>query len=211
MRETSAWSAWAKTKMKTLKLSYRSVAGPILFLSLGYFPAYGQTKAPACDQRLGLADTKPIGYTKDRWQDRGAEGDADPDAAREIHKVLRFGTNAVPLLIACLTDERRTKYHVWDYWPEPEVRDVAFSILCDLFSDPTGQPTLGGVIMWPDVQAESPDQAAWIAWGIYNDKHGRQYVQQVWLKAWVENKSRIYWDDSTRCFKLKRALGSPGS
>jgi len=200
--------------MRALKLPYRSVAALVLFLSLGYLPAYGQTKVAACDQRLGLADTKPIGYTKDRWQDRGAkgaEGDADPDAAREIHKVLRFGTNSVPLLIGCLTDERKTKYHIWDYWPEPKVRDVAFSILCDLFSDPTGQRTLDGVIMWPEVQVESPDQAAWIAWGIYNKKHGANYVQQVWLKAWAENKSLIYWDDPARCFRVKRALGSPGN
>lgn len=57
--------------------------------------------------------------------------------------------------------------------------------------------------MWSDIEEESPDQAAWIAWGIYNDKHGPQRVQQVWLKAWDEKKSLIYWDGAERCFKVR--------
>jgi hypothetical protein len=187
-----------------MKLSSASIASLALFLSLGYLPSFGQTKAATCDPRLGLANTKPVGYTKGRWQDAEyAEGDANPAAAREVHNVLKFGTNAIPPLIGCLCDEMRTKYHIWDYWPEPKVRDLAFSILCDLISDRMGQQTLDGVITWSDVQAESPDQPAWIAWGIYNDKHGQQHVQQVWLKAWAENKTRICWGNSAKCFKVK--------
>jgi hypothetical protein len=147
---------------------------------------------------------KPVGYTKGRWQDaQDEEGANHPLEARQKYEFLRLGTNVVPLLIECLTDETKTKDPVWDFWPETRVGDIAFDVLCDLFSDPRGQRTLDGVIMWPDVQAESPGQPAWIAWEIYNKKHGQQYVQQVWLKAWSENKSRIYWDESASCFKAK--------
>jgi hypothetical protein len=188
-----------------MKFSIGSIGSLALFLSLGYLPAFGQTKVAPCDPRLGLTKTKPVGYTKGRWQDAAdAEGDADPVTAGEVHNVLRFGTDAIPLLIGCLTDDTRTKYRIWDYWPEPKVRDLAFSILCDLFTDRLGRQTLDGAIMWSDIQDESPDQAAWIAWGIYNDKHGQQYLQKVWLKAWTENKTRIYWDNSDKCFKVKK-------
>lgn len=190
-----------------MKLSGWSMAYITLLFSLGHLPAFGQTKVAKCDPRLGLAETKPMGYTKGRWQDaQDAEGGADPDVAREVRNVLRFGASAVPLLIGCLSDESRTRNRIWDYWPEPKVRDLAFSILCDLFSDPKGNQTLDDVITWSDVQDESPDQPAWIAWGIYNEKHGQQYVQQVWLKVWAENKRRTYWDAAGKCFRVKQTV-----
>ena len=77
--------------------------------------------------------------------------------------MLRLGKNAVPLLIGCLTDTRRTNTPFWDYWPETKVSDIAFAILCDLFSDETGASTLNATIDWGDVQAESPGQPEWIA------------------------------------------------
>jgi hypothetical protein len=142
---------------------------------------------------------------KYRWQDaKGPEGGVDQDVARAMHKILRFKTKAIPLLVACLTDESKTQHSIWDYWPEPQVRDLAFSILCDLFSDPTGNQTLQGAIMWSDVNAESPGQPEWIALGSYIKRHGQHQLQETWLKAWDENKSRIYWDDSANCFRVRR-------
>ncbi len=188
-----------------MKFCFGSIGPLALFLSLGYLPALAQPKVATCDPRLGLVKTEPVGYTKSRWQDaEDAEGGPNPTAAREVRNVLRFGMNAIPLLIGCLTDESKTKYRIGGYWPEPKVRDLAFSILCDLFTDRMRNETIDGAIMWSDIQDESPNQAAWIAWGIYNDKHGQQYLQKVWLKAWTENKTRIYWDNSDKCFKVKK-------
>jgi hypothetical protein len=187
-----------------MKFSNRLMASLALFLLLGYLPACGQTKAASCDPRLGLAKMEYVGLMKYRWQDaKDPEGELNPSVAREMHKILRFGKNAVPLLIACLADESKTQNSIWDYWPEPKVRDVAFDILCDLFSDAMRKRTLEGAVMWSDVQAESPGQPTRVAWGIYNEKHGTRHVQQVWLTAWEKNKSRIYWDDSANCFKVK--------
>lgn len=157
-----------------------------------------------CDRRLGLTSLTPTGYTKGRWQDAGdAEGEPDPVRLKNVQKVLRLGTNAVPLLINCLADERKTKTPIWSYWPETKVGDIAFAILCDLFSDPAGQPTLAAAIDWGDLQDESPGQPAWTALANYISKHGRGYIQQAWSEAWAESAGRVYWDSSANCFRVK--------
>jgi hypothetical protein len=187
-----------------MRVQWLLKAHGILFLLLFSLPAFGQTKSAFCDSRLGLIRMTPTGYTKSRWQDAlDPEGDKNSIQSKEVHRVLRLGKNAVPLLIGCLTDARSTKAPVWDYWPETKVGDIAFVILCDLFSDPSGASTLDAKIDWGDVQAESPDQPAWIAWANYNAKHGRLYVQQTWQRTWAENSNRIYWDDFTRCFRMR--------
>lgn len=188
-----------------MKRSRCLIACAIFVSTLCYPRASAQTKTTVrCDPRLGLADMVPIGYTKGRWQDAlDAEGERDPVRQGEVRKILQFGTKAVPLLIACLTDEEKTETPIWDYWPETRMGDIAFAILCDLFSDPTGRSTLINPINWSDVDAQFPGQPASIAWNRYLAKYGRAYVQQNWLRAWTENKSRIYWDNSIHCFRVR--------
>lgn len=181
------------------------IVGTILGSSFSCPVASGQTKTYlACDPRLGLAKMAPIGFTKSRWQDAiDPEGQPDLVQVKEVQKVLRFGTRAVPMLIACLADEEKTRTPIWDFWPETKVDNIAFSILSDLFTDPTRKHTLKAAIYWSDVQAGSPESPAWIAWDRYVAKHGRAYIQQAWLRAWAKNRSRIYWDNSLRCFRIR--------
>jgi hypothetical protein len=166
-------------------------------------PASAQTKSETTsDPRLGLANIAPIGYTNSRWQEAGdPEGESDPVGLRDVNRVLQLGTGAVPLLIGCLTDTKSTRTPIGDYWPQTRLGDIAFSILCDLFSDPARHLTLKGAITWKDVEAEFPNRESWIAWNSYLAKHGRAYIQQNWQRAWTQNKYRIHWDNSERCFR----------
>jgi hypothetical protein len=37
-------------------------------------------------------------------------------------------------------------------------------------------------------------------------KYGRAALQAKWQKIWDAYKSRIYWDSTERCFKLKKGM-----
>jgi hypothetical protein len=190
---------------KQLRSMSRFATLILLSLLLKPVPSWGQTTQPTCDPRLGLVKMTYVGITKFRWQEaKGVEGDKDPDQVREVHRVMRFGTKAVPMLIACLAETRDTRQPLWDFWGQTPVNVVAFRILSDLFTDRMSRATLEGTTTWNDLQFEAHDQIPmWEAWGNYIDKHGEKYMQLVWLKAWTANKSRIYWDDSDPCFKVK--------
>ena len=128
----------------------------------------------------------------------------DTETAR---KVLSRGKEAIPELITCLTDTRKTKRPVFQYWSQTTVSDIAFIFLTDLFTDSTWKhPTVNGIPSWASIQAESPDQPAEQAWRSYIAKHSTKYVQEVWQEIWKENESRIYWDDSERCFRVKYSI-----
>jgi hypothetical protein len=55
----------------------------------------------------------------------------------QTRHIIALGKNAIPLLIGCLRDETATKESVVDFWPTTTVGDIAFSYLCDLFTDST--------------------------------------------------------------------------
>lgn len=38
----------------------------------------------------------------------------------------------------------------------------------------------------------------------YIKKHGRKNIQKRWQKMWDENKENVFWDETERCFKLKK-------
>jgi hypothetical protein len=42
-------------------------------------------------------------------------------------------------------------------------------------------------------------------WRAHLEAHGREYVRKKFLEAWEANKSRVYWDESSRCFRLHAA------
>jgi len=89
---------------------------------------------------------------------------------------------------------------------------VAFSMLSDLFTACEGEGvgcrhTIKGVITWDDLCNEGPSDVILVCgagWEAHLKKFGRQSVQQSWQKAWMENKDRIYWDESAKCFRVKK-------
>jgi hypothetical protein len=162
--------------------------------SLFAFPLQAQSNKTKCDSSLGLAQMQNTQQPKGRLQDAGA-----PQTVR----ILKLGKNAIPMLIACLTDETETKEPIEDFWPVTTVGDVAFFYLCDLFTDSTWEhSTINGVINWKTVQAEDPNSAAWTSWYEFVKKHGRKYVQDAWSKRWKEEESAIFWEAKEQCFKV---------
>jgi hypothetical protein len=94
---------------------------------LNAFPLQAQSKVTKCDQSLGLAEMQHTA-PKGRLQDAGAP--------QTMH-IIELGKKAIPMLIACLTDETKTRKPIEDYWPVTTVGDISFFYLCDLFTDST--------------------------------------------------------------------------
>src|SRR6266850_478155 len=173
-------------RLKTVVL----IAGCALLFAL---PIHAQSRAAKCDPSLSLAG---MGHTqsKGRLQDAGAP---------QTRHIVALGT-AIPLLIACLRDETKTKESVVDFWPTTPVGDIAFFYLCDLFTDSTLEhSTVDGVVTWKTLEAEYPDPPSWTAWYKFVEKHGRRYVQNAWTKKWKEEESAIFWDEKEQCLKIR--------
>jgi hypothetical protein len=118
----------------------------MLFGYVSFFapPLRAQSGTTKCDPSLRLAQMKHT-MPKGRLQDAGASQTAH---------IIELGTKAVPMLIACLTDETRTKEPIEDFWPVTRVGDIAFFYLCDLFTDSTwDHSTIDGVVNWMTVDA----------------------------------------------------------
>src|SRR5579863_4330575 len=129
----------------------------------------------------------------------------DAGAPQTIH-LVELGKKAIPMLIACLTDETKTREPIEDFWPVTTVGDIAFFYLCDLFTDSTwAHTTIDGVVNWKTVEAEYPNAPSSTAWYEFVRKHGRRYVQNSWSKKWDEVGSSISWDSKEQCFKIGKA------
>jgi len=132
-----------------------------------------------------------------------AKGRLQDASAPQTKHIIALGKKAIPMLIACLTDETKTKEPIEDFWPETTVGDIAFFYLCDLFTDSTWEhSTIDGVVNWKTVAADDQDSPAWALWYDFVKKHGRKYVQSSWSKKWKEQESAIFWDDKEQCFKI---------
>ena len=169
--------------------------------------ARSQTTNSICD-KIAKLDSDVHEYLQPRWQDE--------ELTPVDHRVLQQGTKAVPLLITCLSDERKTMVN-GALWAEPTVGMVAFSMLWDLFTGCDGydengygvscRNTIKGVITWDDLCNEGPPDGilpCGAGWENHLKKYGRKSIQQSWQKAWTENKDRIYWDATGKCFRIKK-------
>jgi hypothetical protein len=185
----------------------RSIVAATFVLLMASLPLWGQTTNSLCDQ-IAKLDSDVHEYLWPRWQDE--------ELTPVDQRILQLRTKAIPLLIGCLTDERRTMVY-GARWAQPSVGMVAFSMLWDLFTacehydeDGYGEDcrhSITGVTTWDELCAGGPPQVAFpcgAGWEEHLKKHGRMSIQQSWQKAWTENKHRIYWDDSAKCFRVKK-------
>ncbi len=119
--------------------------------------------------------------------------------SKVVDQIVALGRDAIPLLIAELTDERKTKHSIYDLWKYTAAGDIANSLLFDLFtaSDLTvaSMPELDSLQM----ECHQPGEPCWRK---FLHKKGRKYVQERWQAAWNAHKDQVYWDDKARCFKL---------
>jgi len=119
--------------------------------------------------------------------------------SKVVDEVLALGKEAIPLLIAELTDTRKTKHPVYDLWKYTAAGDIANSLLFDLFTAPnlavTPLPELNPL----ERECKKPGEACWRR---FLQKKGRKFVQEQWEAAWNAHKDQLYWDEKARCFKL---------
>ena len=117
-----------------------------LFIFAGCSAASGPlVKAPTAEKRVALAPTIPlaeIDLTKiGRVAPKGRVQDTDYNHLPVVENLISYGNEAVPFLIGELNDETKIGGHVFDYWYDVRVGDVAFVILTDFFTDPTWRNT----------------------------------------------------------------------
>jgi hypothetical protein len=116
-----------------------------------------------------------------------------------VDQVLALGKDAIPLLIAELTDERKTKHSIYDLWKFTAAGDIANSLLFDLFTAPDWEVTDLPELAPLEHECNKPGEPCWRK---FLHQKGRRFVQQRWQAAWNAHRDEIYWDDKARCFKV---------
>jgi hypothetical protein len=119
--------------------------------------------------------------------------------------LIAHGREAIPFLIGKLDDETEIKNHVFDYWSDVRVGDVAFAILTDFFTDPTWQKTTIPGVGYDTFLGRKPNSNVTGEQLLRNyiAKHGRHDITTRWRAIWAQYQDRVYWDENDRCFKVR--------
>jgi len=154
--------------------------------------------------RIDLSAIKHI--AKGRAQDGTLEGEnfAKLSIADDL---LAHGKDSIPFLISKLDDETKMNRGVVDFWYEAYVGDVALIILIDFFTrNDEFTSTIPG-FSWDDFLERGNDRDSMGEQILRNyiEKHGRKRIKERWQKMWEQNKENIYWDETDRCFKIKKS------
>jgi hypothetical protein len=123
-----------------------------------------------------------------------------------VDQLIAQGPACIPFLIDHLEDETRMDPEVVDLWNTVSVADVALIVLTDLFTDSSLEKStlpeaeFNRIIEYPNGSGKSAEQAL----REFVRKHGRAAIKAKWSKIWSENRDRIYWDESERCFEIRK-------
>ena len=119
-----------------------------------------------------------------------------------MKQILARGKDAIPMLIAQLSETGRTKEPVEDFWTYTTSGDVSYMLLNDLFTDSDGRAFhLRGVPDWRVILAGCSGCAE-VCWRRYVHRHGMVSIQRDWRAAWKQYQSRVVWDPGSRCFRV---------
>lgn len=158
-------------------------------------------------EQSGHTQTRAAKYPLTEFDNYGcmAKGRVQDCSGAVMRQILADGKNAIPILISQLTETKKTKHEIADYWGDTRSGDVAFVVLNDLFTDADlrtfGMP---GVPNWSAIQ-KGCDSTAQGCWDKYLRKHGRMSVRQAWQRAWSLHKDQILWDAKARCFRVGKS------
>jgi hypothetical protein len=122
--------------------------------------------------------------------------------------LLAHGKDSIPFLISELDDETKMKRQIIDFWYEVYVGDVALVILNDFFTKSDELTSTIPGFGWDEFLERGNDKNS-IGEEIlrrYIKKHGRKNIKERWQKMWDENKENIFWDESERCFNVKKSV-----
>ena len=90
-----------------------------------------------------------------------------------MDKIVADGMPAIPILISQLTDPRKTKKPIYDYWGQTTAGNIAYFILNDLFTDSNRT-----IFNLPNLEALKNDcnGPAETCWRRFLKKHGRKFA-----------------------------------
>jgi hypothetical protein len=137
---------------------------------------------------------------------KGRVQDKEYNDLEVVDQLIGRGTDSIPLLISKLEDETELEGRVIDFWYKVTVGDIAHIILSDFFTDSTWEKATIPGIRWDDMlERRNAEITGEQVLREYIDKHGRSGIRKRWEKIWQEYKSRLYWDERERCFKVRDA------
>jgi len=136
---------------------------------------------------------------------KGRVQDRDYSNIPAVDQLIAQGPSCIPFLIDHLDDETRLDPEVVELWNSVAVADVALMILTDLFTDSSWQGTTVPEAQWYAMleYSRGSGKSAEQALREFVRKHGRKAIKEKWSKIWNENRDKIFWDESERCFNIK--------
>jgi hypothetical protein len=137
---------------------------------------------------------------------KGRAQDLDHYRLPVVEQLIIHNKESIPFLISKLTDETKPKEsHIVCFWNDVRVGDVAFFILTDFFTDNSGEKsTIDGTSFSTFLGCNNKDIPSANCHYDYIKKHGRKHIKTRWQKIWNENKDKLYWDESERCFRVNK-------
>ena len=135
---------------------------------------------------------------------KGRVQDEDYNQLKLVEDLISNGKESIPFLINKLDDKTKIDDQVMDYWGEIRVGDVAFIILTNFFETTDWQhSTISGVGWNEFLGCTNSNVPAYNCYSDYVKKNGRKKIKARWQKIWEENRDKIYWDETDKCFKMK--------
>lgn len=155
--------------------------------------------------QIDLTEIKHIA-PKGRAQDGGLQGE-EFNELPIVSDLLAHGKDSIPFLIGKLDDEIEIDRHVINYWYRVYIGDIALIILNDFFTSADGITSTIQGFGWDEFleRGNDKDSTGEAILRKYIKKHGRKNIKARWQNVWDENKENIYWDETERCFKIKKS------
>jgi hypothetical protein len=155
--------------------------------------------------KIDLTEIKHIA-PKGRAQDGGLQ-DEEFNELPIVNDLLAHGKDSIPFLIDKLDDETEIDRHVINYWYRVYVGDIALIILNDFFTSEDGLSSTIQGFGWDEFleRGNDKDSTGEAILRKYILKHGRKKIKARWQKVWDENKENIYWDETCKCFQIKKS------
>jgi len=127
--------------------------------------------------------------------------------SRFVNDLLAHGKDSIPFLIGKLDDETEIDRSVISFWYKVYIGDIALIILSDFFTNDDGKTSTIQGFGWDDFleRGNDKDSMGEAILRNYIKKHGRKNIKARWQKVWDENKENIYWDETNKCFKIKKS------
>jgi hypothetical protein len=186
--------------MSSILIRCRILAIAILLLLLSHLSAAQsaqsgkQTVSPKHTKTYQLKSWKNVTCgAKGRFQDR------EYCASKVIDQIVADGKAAIPILISQITDNHLIKEQVINYWPQLRAGELALFILENLFLDDTWKHET-----MPDLFNDRKcDEGGYVCWEQFRKRYSLADIQKRWTVFWTANQDNIFWDDKSRCFRLK--------